>query len=189
MLKTREQAYAILTKYNESPALIKHALAVEAVMRHFAQKYNEDADHWGFIGLLHDVDYEKYPQEHCKKAVELLRAEGVDEADIYSVVSHGWGICAEQEPLSALEKTLYTIDELTGLVAAASIMRPSKSVLDLELKSLKKKFKDLRFAAGCNRDVIVRGAQRMGLPLDDVMQGVIDGMQSAADALDLRGTL
>ena len=186
MIPTREEAWEWVKEYNDSDALRKHALAVEGVMRHFAAlKGAPDVDTWGVVGLLHDLDYEKYPEEHCTKVREILGEKGVDEGVIRAVASHGWGMCSEVEPLSDMEKTLYTVDELTGLINAAALMRPSRSVMDMELKSAKKKFKDKRFAAGVNRDVVLKGAQMMGMELDDIITETIKGMQEVAEAIGL----
>jgi len=181
----REEAYALLTQYNENQALIKHALAVEGVMRHFARLLNEDEEKWGVIGLLHDIDYERYPEEHCKKAVELLRAADVDDEYIHAVCSHGYGLCSDVEPVHVMEKVLYTVDELTGLINACAIMRPSKSVMDLEYKSVIKKFKQASFAAGVNRAVIEEGASRLGYDLQYVIEQTILGMREAAPEIGL----
>lgn len=190
MIPTREQAYALLIEYNQSDALIKHALSVEGVMRHFSRLWpDEDEQLWGIVGLLHDLDYEQFPEQHCKKTAEILRERGIDKLIVRACVSHGYGICSDVEPLSALEKALFTTDELTGLITATAIMRPSKSVLDLELKSVKKKYKDRRFAAGVDRDLVEQGAQLMGMPLDEVIEHVILGMREVADATGLRGGL
>lgn len=186
-MKTREKAYALLTKHNQSDSLIKHALAVEAVMRHFAQKYGHDVEFWGNVGLLHDLDYEKYPEAHCKVTKELLEAEGYDEAFIHAVLSHGYGLCTDVEPVHFMEKVIYTIDELTGLITATVYMRPSKSILDLEIKSVKKKFKTPSFAAGVNREVINNGCSLLGMELDEVIGETIACMQTAAEALGLAG--
>lgn len=186
-MHTREQALAVFSKYNKSDSLLKHALAVEAVMRHFAAKNGEDAEFWGMVGLLHDIDYEMYPAEHCLKAVELLKSEGFDERFIHAVVSHGYGIMNEVVPEHVMEKTLYAADELTGLVTAAALMRPSKSVMDLEVSSLRKKWKDRRFAAGVNRDVIAKGCEMLGMDLDTLMAETLAGMRSAAAAIGLAG--
>jgi putative nucleotidyltransferase with HDIG domain len=183
----REQAWELLTEYNQSDALLKHALAVEAVMRHFAAKHGEDADKWGVIGLLHDLDYEKYPDEHCHKSAEIMRERGVDEEIIHAVCSHGYGICTDVKPVHFMEKVLYAIDELTGLINAVCLMRPSKSVLDLEVKSVKKKYKQKNFAAGVNREVIETGCQMLGADLDDLIQETILGMRTAAEAIGLKG--
>ncbi|MEG2643493.1 MAG: HDIG domain-containing protein, partial [Eubacterium sp.] len=166
---TRQEAIELLEEYNESDALIKHALAVEGVMRHYAKKYGEDEALWGIVGLLHDLDYEKYPEEHCIKVQEILRARGVDPQIIRAIASHGYGLCCDIEPQSQMEKILYTVDELTGLVNATAIMRPSKSVMDLGIKSVKKKFKSKGFAAGVNRDVVLKGCENLGMDLGDVI--------------------
>ena len=163
---TREQAMALLREFNQSEMLIRHALAVEAVMRHMAGRFGGDPDVWGVIGLIHDVDFEKFPDEHCHKAREILTERGWPESYVRAVVSHGWGICSDVEPLSDMEKTLYAIDELTGLVAATALVRPSKSVMDMTAKSVKKKWKNARFAAGVDRDVIAKGADMLGMELD-----------------------
>ena len=180
----REDAWNLLTEYTETPALQQHALMVEAVMRHFARLAGEDEEVWGVAGLLHDLDYEKYPEEHCKKATEIMEERGIDPVYIRAMNCHGYGICTDTKPESAMEKTLYTVDELTGLIHAACLMRPSKSVLDLELKSLKKKFKSKSFAAGVNRDVIHRGADMLGWGLDELFERTIAAMQSFAPDRD-----
>ncbi|MDL2205963.1 HDIG domain-containing protein [Eubacteriales bacterium OttesenSCG-928-N13] len=188
MRPTREQAYALLKQYNKSEALIKHALSVEGVMRHFAGLYaGSDTDLWGIVGLLHDLDYEQYPDQHCKKTAEILNELGYDDVIVRGCASHGWGICSDIEPISDMEKVLFTIDELTGLITATAIMRPSKSVMDLELKSVKKKYKDRRFAAGVDRELVEKGAQMIDMPLDDVIVHVILGMRDVADEIGLRG--
>lgn len=174
----RSHALAVFKKYNQSPSLFRHALAVEAVMRHFAAKAGEDVEYWGAVGLLHDVDYEMYPDEHCRKAVELLRAEGYDDAFIRAVVSHGYGIVTEVAPELPMEKTLFAADELTGLVAAAVLMLPSRSLDDLKLSSLKKKWKDKRFAAGVNRDIVLQGCGMLGIELDELMRETVEGMKA-----------
>lgn len=186
---SREAAWTLLTDYTKSPALIQHALQVEAAMRHFARRYDGDPDVWGVCGLIHDLDYDQYPDEHCHKAAAIMTEEGIDPFYIHAMLSHGYGICTDTAPESDLEKVLYTIDELTGLINAACLMRPSKSVLDLELKSLKKKFKDKRFAAGVNRDIVRNGAELLDLPLDTVMEETIAGMQEAAETIGLKGNL
>lgn len=184
---TRDEAVALLKEYNESDALVKHGLAVEGVMRHFARKYGEDEEKWGIVGLLHDLDYEKYPDQHCVKVQEIMQERDIDPEIIRAVASHGYGICVDIEPQSQMEKVLYTIDELTGLVNATAIMRPSKSVLDLETKSVKKKFKSKGFAAGVDREIIKKGCERMEMDLGDVIEEVILGMREVCDAIDLRG--
>ena len=175
---TREQAMGLLRKYNTEPFHIQHALTVEGVMRWFAQENGEDADFWGLCGLLHDVDFEKWPEQHCRKAPELLAEVNATEDLIHAVCSHGYGICCDVEPVEEMEKVLFAADELTGLIGAAARMRPSKSVMDMELSSLKKKFKDKKFAAGCSRDVIRTGAERLGWSLDELMEKTILAMRS-----------
>lgn len=177
---TRTDAYALLKKYNKEKFHIQHALTVEAVLRWFAETlgYGEEAEYWAITGLLHDIDFELYPEEHCKKAPELLRDGGIAEDMIYSVCSHGYGICSDVEPKHEMEKVLFAVDELTGLIGAAAKMRPSGSVMDMELSSLKKKFKDKRFAAGCSRDVIQTGAERLGWTLEELMGRTILAMRS-----------
>jgi putative nucleotidyltransferase with HDIG domain len=186
---TREEAFSLLKEYNQDESLIKHALAVEAVMRHFALLFGEEVEKWGIIGLIHDLDYEQYPEEHCVKVKEILTERGWPEEYIHAVQSHGWGICSEVEPVHRMEKVLYTIDELTGLITAAALVRPSKSLLDLEVKSVKKKWKDKAFAAGVNREIIQKGADLMGMELGEVIKETIDGMRSIAAELGLKGNL
>jgi putative nucleotidyltransferase with HDIG domain len=186
---TREDAYALLTAYNQSDSLLKHALAVEGVMRYVARKRGEDEDKWGIIGLVHDLDYEQYPDQHCKKSEEILRENQWPEEYIRAVISHGWGICSDVEPQSELEKALYAVDELTGLVVTSALVRPSKSVLDMEAKSVKKKWKDKRFAAGVDRSIIEKGAQMLGMELTDLITDTIMGMREVADDIGLRGTV
>ncbi len=187
---TREKAMALLKKYNQSDALVKHALAVEAVMGHFAERMGaEDPEKWRIIGLIHDLDYEKYPEEHCQKTKEILEEEGWPEDYIRAVVSHGWKICSDVEPVETMEKVLYTIDELTGLVVATVLMRPSKSVLDLKVSSLKKKYKNKNFAAGVDRQIIEDGAELLGMDLTEIMEETIKAMQNSADELGLRGEM
>lgn len=181
----REQALSLLKEYNKEPFHILHALTVEAVMRHFAKNlgYAEEEEYWGLTGLLHDIDFEMYPSEHCKKAPELLLRAGVGEDMIYSICSHGFGICSDIEPKHQMEKVLFAADELTGLIGAAAKMRPSKSVQDMELSSLKKKFKDKKFAAGCSRDIIRKGAEMLGWDLDKLMQDTLDAMRGCEEFL------
>ena len=174
----REQALTLLHKYNKEPFHIQHALTVEGVMRWYAQQNGEDADFWGLVGLLHDIDFELYPEQHCLKAPELLAEGNVSEEMVHAICSHGYGICCDVEPVHLMEKILFTVDELTGLIGAAARMRPSKSVCDMELSSLKKKFKDKKFAAGCSRDVIKQGAERLGWTLDEVLDKTIQAMRS-----------
>ena len=179
-LITREEALALLRKYNKEPFHIQHGLTVEGTMRWYAKElgYGEEEDYWGIVGLLHDIDFELYPEEHCVKAPELLREAGVGEDMIYSICSHGYGICCNLEPKHEMEKVLFAADELTGLIGAAARMRPSKSVMDMEVSRLKKKFKDKRFAAGCSRDVIRQGAERLGWELNDLFEKTILAMRS-----------
>ncbi len=172
----RERTVAVFKKYNESASLYRHALAVEAVMRHFAAKQGEDVERWGAVGLLHDIDYGQFPEQHCVKAVEILEKEGFDAAFIHAVVSHGYGLVSQVPPELPMEKILFATDELTGLVAAAALMLPTKQVADLKLSSLKKKWKDKRFAAGVDRDIIARGAEMTGIPLDDLMSETMIAM-------------
>ena len=177
---TREEALALLKKYNKEPFHIQHALTVEGVMRWFAGElgYGAEADYWANAGLLHDIDFELYPEQHCQKAPELLREGGVSEDMIRSVCSHGYGLCSDVEPEHEMEKVLFAVDELTGLIGAAALMRPSKSVTDMEVSSIKKKFKDKRFAAGCSRDVIRQGAERLGWELNELFEKTILAMRS-----------
>ena len=177
---TREDAFALLRRYNQDHFHIQHALTVEGVMKWFARElgYGEDAEYWGIVGLLHDIDFEQYPEEHCIKAPELLRAGGVGEDIIHAVCSHGYDLTVDVKPEHEMEKVLYAVDELTGLIGAAALMRPSKSVQDMEVKSLKKKFKSTGFAAGCSRDVIKKGAEMLGCDLTDLMEKTILAMRS-----------
>ena len=184
---TREEAYQLLTEYNKSDSLIKHALAVEGVMRYFACKRGEDEEKWGVIGLVHDLDYEQFPEEHCRKSEEILKEKGWPEEYIRAVVSHGWGLCSEVEPQTELEKVLYAIDELTGLVVTTALVRPSKSVMDVKVKSVKKKWKDKRFAAGVDRSIIEKGAQMLGMELTDIIADTLAGMQEVAEEIGLKG--
>ena len=187
-LPSRDEAWKILSKYVTTDHLQRHVLSVEGVMRHFARLFNEDEEEWGVLGMLHDIDFEQYPEEHLDHAPRILKEEGFDDAFIHSVVSHGYGICSDTEPVSNAEKVLYTIDELTGLIYACALMRPSKSVMDLEVKSVKKKFKSPAFAANVNREVIQKGADMLGMPLDDVIAETILGMRECADRIGLAGT-
>jgi predicted hydrolase (HD superfamily) len=189
-IPSREEAMSILKEYNKDDWHIRHALAVEAVMRYFARLLNESSeDFWGVVGLLHDIDFELYPEAHCVKAQEILRSKGIDERIIRAVVSHGWGVAASIKPDHVMEKVLYTIDELTGLVSAAAIVRPSKSVLDLEVNSVKKKYKTPGFAAGVSRKVIETGAEMLGYEVDFVIRHTILGMREVAAQIGLKGTL
>ena len=177
---TREAALELLRKYNKEEFHLLHALTVEGVMRWYANDlgYGDEADYWAAIGLLHDIDFELYPDEHCKKAPELLAEGGVDEAVIRSLCSHGYGLCSDIKPEHLMEKVLFASDELTGLIGAAALMRPSKSVQDMELKSLKKKYKDKKFAAGCSREVIAQGAEMLGWELDTLLEKTLEAMRS-----------
>ena len=177
---TRQQALELLRKYNKEPFHILHALTVEGVMRWYANElgFGQDADFWALCGLLHDVDFENYPDQHCKKAPELLAQINTSEDMVHAICSHGFGICSDVEPVHQMEKVMFAVDELTGLIGAAARMRPSKSVTDMELSSLKKKFKDRKFAAGCSRDVIQDGAVRLGWSLDEVLEKTILAMRS-----------
>lgn len=177
---SRAEALELLKKYNKEAFHLQHALTVEGVMRWYAEElgYGEDADFWAQVGLLHDIDFELYPEQHCQKAPELLREGGVDEETIHAVCSHGYGICCDVEPVHEMEKVLFAADELTGLIWAAALMRPSKSVMDMEASSVKKKFKDKKFAAGCSRDVITQGAQQLGWELNDLFEKTILAMRS-----------
>ena len=180
---TREEAYSLLTEFNKEPFHLQHALTVEGVMRYFAKElgYADEEDFWGTVGLLHDLDFELYPEQHCVKCVEIMSERGLDERLIHAVASHGFGICSEVEPEHQMEKVLFATDELTGLIGAAALMRPSKSVQDMELKSLKKKYKDKKFAAGCSRDVISKGAEMLGWELDELLEKTLDAMKSFCD--------
>lgn len=185
MTPTREQAEELFRKYNETESLYRHALAVEAVMRYFAAEYDEDPEKWGIIGFMHDLDWEKWPDEHCKKSQELLTEAGWPEDWIHAVMAHGWGLVTDVEPVHVMEKVLYTIDELTGLITATALMRPSKSLMDLEAKSVKKKWKAKGFAAGVNREVIDRGAALLGIERGDLIEKTIAGMRTVAPSLGL----
>lgn len=177
---SREDALKLLRKYNKELFHIQHGLTLEKAMRWFAQElgYGDEEDYWGIAGLLHDIDFEMYPEEHCVKAPELLREAGVGEDMIHSVCSHGFGICSEEKPEHEMEKVLFATDELTGLIGAAALMRPSKSVMDMEVSSVKKKFKDKRFAAGCSRDIIRTGAGYLGWELNELFERTLKAMQS-----------
>ncbi len=177
---TRQQALALLQKYNQEPFHILHALTVEGVVRWYAQAlgYGDEAAFWGLCGLLHDVDFEKYPEQHCQKAPELLAEIHAEPELVHAVCSHGYGLCSDVEPEHQMEKVLFAVDELTGLIGATAKMRPSKSVMDMEVSSLKKKYKDKKFAAGCSREVIQIGADRLGLPLEELMEKTILAMRS-----------
>lgn len=176
---TREQALELLKQYNQEEFHIRHAVTVEKVMRWYAKElgYGKEEDYWGIVGLLHDIDFEKYPEEHCKKAPDILKQAGAEPELIHSVCSHGYGICSDIEPVHEMEKVLFAADELTGLIWAAALMRPSKSVSDMEVSSVKKKFKDRRFAAGCSRDTIKEGAERLGWELGELFEKTLQAMK------------
>ncbi len=184
---SRENAWKLLNEYNKEPFHLRHALTVEGIMRYFAKKlgYQDEVDFWGLVGLLHDLDFEQYPNEHCIKSQEIMRQQGLDERLIRATASHGYGLAQNDiKPEHQMEKVLFAIDELSGLIGAAAIMRPSKSVMDLELKSVKKKFKDKRFAAGCSRDVITAGAEALGWPLDELIEQTILAMREDEAAIN-----
>lgn len=185
MVPTKEQARALLLRYNKEPFHIKHAEIVSGVMEYFAEKlgYGDEAEYWGIVGLLHDLDYEMYPDQHCVKVQEIMREEGIDESVIHAVVSHGYGLTVDTAPEREMEKVLYAVDELTGLIGAVAVMRPSKSVDDLELKSVKKKYKCSGFAAGCSREVIERGAGMLGVELDELITDTILAMRASPAAV------
>ena len=184
---TREEALALLLEWNETESLLKHAKSVEAVMRRAARRRGQDEETWGIVGLVHDLDYERHPQEHCRKTEEILKERDWPEEMIRAVVSHGFGLCTDVEPRTDMEKVLYAVDELVGLVTAAALVRPSRSVLDLEPSSVMKKWKDKSFAAGANREVIAKGAALLGVELRDLAAEVILGMREAAEAIGLAG--
>lgn len=184
---SRKDAFALLQRYNQNESLIRHALSVEAVMRHFAALFSEDIEKWGIIGLIHDLDYEQYPDQHCTMTKKLLEEEGWPADYIRSVISHGWGICSEVEPVHVMEKVLFTIDELTGLVTASVLVRPTRSILDLEIKSVKKKWPLRNFAAGANREVIEKGAGMLNMDLDFIIGETITGMRTVAAEIGLEG--
>lgn len=186
MAMTRQQAWDLLTEYNHEPFHLRHAVTVEHVMGWYAQElgYGDEREFWSVVGLLHDLDFEQWPQEHCVKSQELMCQAGVDEAIIHATASHGWGLCVDIKPEHEMEKVLFAADELTGLIGAAALMRPSKSVADMELKSLKKKYKDKKFAAGCSRDVIANGAQLLGWELDTLLERTLKAMQAEEGAIE-----
>lgn len=185
---TRSEAFELLKTYNQNDALIKHALAVEAVMRFMARDYNQDEETWGLVGLIHDLDYEQFPEQHCHKTAEILREHHWPEDLVRAVMSHGWGICTDVKPISEMEKVLYTVDELTGLVAATALVRPSKSIMDVRVKSVKKKWKEKSFAAGVNRDIIQQGADMLGLDLAELIEKTILAMREVAQDIGLAGS-
>ena len=186
-IPSREDAFSLLKEYNQSDGLLKHALAVEAVMRYCARKRGRDEEQWGVIGLIHDLDYERFPEQHCQKTEEILTERNWPVPYVRAVVSHGWGLCSDVEPQSEMEKVLYAVDELSGLVAATALVRPSKSVMDVKVKSVKKKWKSKAFAAGVNRDVIQKGAEMLGVELGELITDVIMGMREVADEIGLKG--
>lgn len=186
---TRDQALELLKKYNQSESLLQHAYAVEGVMRYFARKAGEDEDYWGNVGLLHDLDYEKYPDQHCTMTEKILQEEGVDQDFINSVLSHGYGICTDVEPKHYMEKVLYATDELTGLIKATCLMRPSRSILDVKPRSITKKWKDKAFARGVDRETMQKGIDMLGMERAEVIQEVIYAMREVADEIGLRGNL
>lgn len=185
----RNAALSLWHEYNDDESLLKHALSVEAAMKHFARRYGEDPEYWGIVGLLHDIDYQKYPEEHLRHAGAILKKAGFDEGFIHAVESHGWGLCSAVEPVSVMEKALFAADELTGFIAACAYVRPSKSVLDMELKSVKKKWGSAAFAAGVRRDIIEQGAAMLGLPLDELIVETIQALRGEAEAVGLKGAL
>ena len=182
-IMTRDEAWALLTEFNKDAFHLRHAVTVEGVMRWYAEKlgYSDEVDLWGIVGLLHDLDFEMYPEQHCIKEQEIMRSRGVDERIVHATASHGWKLTVDIEPQHEMEKVLYAVDELTGLIGAAALMRPSKSVQDMELKSVKKKYKSPNFAAGCSREVIERGAELMGVSLDELISDTILAMRSCED--------
>lgn len=185
-IPTREDAYKLLTEYVQDPSLINHSLMVESVMRHFAELYGEDVEKWGVIGLIHDLDFEKYPDQHCEMTEKILKENNWPEDYIRGVLSHGWGLATGVEPIHPMEKVIYTIDELTGLIYATALMRPSKSLYDLKVKSVKKKWKQSSFAAAINREVIAQGAELMGMELDKVIEETIEGMKPVTEQIGLK---
>jgi predicted hydrolase (HD superfamily) len=188
-IPTRQTAFELLKKYNKTESLIKHALAVEGVMRYMAGKEGEDEEKWGIIGLIHDLDYEMYPEQHCTMTGKILKENNWPHEYIRAVLSHGWGLASDVEPITRLEKTIYAMDEMTGLVATSALVRPSKSVLDMETRSVKKKWNDRKFAAGVDRSVIEKGAEMLGVSLDDLITDCIMGMRTVAEEIGLKGTI
>ena len=186
---TRDRALELFKRYNKSESLMKHALSVEGVMRYMAKKHGEDEEKWGIIGLIHDLDYEMYPDQHCTMTEKILKDNNWPEEYIRAVLSHGWGLASDVEPISLLEKTIYAIDELTGLVATSALVRPSKSVLDMEARSVKKKWNDKKFAAGVDRSVIEKGAVMLGVSIDDLITDCIMGMREVAGEIGLKGSV
>ena len=185
----RDKAVSVWREYNSEDSLYRHALSVEAAMRHFAQKYGEDEDFWGIVGLLHDVDYQQFPAEHLAHSRSMLEKAGYGEDLIHAVLSHGWGLCSDVEPTAKMEKVLFAVDELTGFIAACAYVRPSRSVLDMEVRSVKKKWGAVNFAAGVRRDVIEKGAAMMGVPLEELIAETILALRTSAEAVGLKGNL
>lgn len=188
-IPSRQDAYELLKKHVEDESLINHCLSVEAVMGHFAEKLDEDVEKWSVIGLIHDLDFEKHPEEHCKVTKQILEEEKWPEEYIRAVMSHGWITCTDVEPMHIMEKVIYTVDELTGLIYATALMRPSKSILDLSVKSVKKKWKQKSFAAGVNRESIAKGVEMLDMELNDVIDETIQGMQKVAEEIGLKGDI
>lgn len=188
-IPTREEALDLFKKYNETESLLKHALSVEGVMRYMARKSGQNEEKWGLVGLIHDLDYEKFPEQHCKMTEKILRENNWPEEYIRAVMSHGWGIVTDVKPETLMEKTIFAVDELTGLVATSALVRPSKSVLDMEAKSVNKKWNDKRFAAGVDRSVIERGAEMLGISLDELISDCIMGMREVAEQIGLKGNI
>ncbi len=188
-IPSREEAFALLSEYNKNESLIRHGLAVEAVMRYFAGKTGEDIEKWGVIGLCHDLDYEKYPDQHCTMTKKILEEHNWPADYIRAVISHGWGICSDVEPKEYLEKILFATDELTGLITACVYVRPSRSILDLTVKSVMKKWNTRTFAAGANREVIAKGAEMLGISIEDLVEETINAMQKRAEIIGLKGNL
>ena len=184
-IPTRAEALELLLEYNQSESLIKHAKAVEGVMRYIARTLGEDEEKWGVIGLVHDLDYEKFPEQHCQMTKKILEEKGWNEEYIRAILSHGWGTCTDVEPKTLLEKYLFAIDELTGLITAVALVRPSRSVMDMEVKSVKKKWKEKSFAAGANREIIAKGAEMLGISLDELIHLTIEGMKTVANDIGL----
>jgi len=189
VIPSRETAMELFRRYNKSESLLKHALAVESVMRYMARKHGEDEEKWGVIGLIHDLDYEMYPEQHCTMTKKILGENNWPEEYIRAVLSHGWGLASDVEPVTLLEKTIYAIDELTGLVVTSALVRPSKSIMDMEARSVRKKWNDKRFAAGVNRSVIEKGAAMLGVSLEDLITDCIMGMREVAEDIGLKGTI
>ena len=185
----RDEAIELWRKYNDEDSLYRHALSVEAAMRHFARKYSEDEDFWGIVGILHDLDYQRYPEEHLKHARSILEQEGIEESVIHAVLSHGWGLCSDVEPSSKMEKVLFAVDELTGFIAACAYVRPSRSVLDMETRSVKKKWGSANFAAGVNRGVIEKGATMLEMPLEELIGETTLALRAVAGDVGLKGNL